>query len=44
VINHNLVTAVISPEGKVVKLLPGNRWSSEELMLELRKALQSSAN
>ncbi|MBA2379399.1 MAG: SCO family protein [Blastocatellia bacterium] len=37
-INHNLVTAVISPGGKVTKLLPGNRWTNDELMRELKTA------
>lgn len=36
VINHNLVTAIISPDGKVAKMLPGNRWDTEELMRDLR--------
>ncbi len=35
-INHNLVTAVIAPDGKVAKLLPGNRWTADELMRELK--------
>jgi protein SCO1/2 len=36
--NHSLVTAIISPEGKVVKILNGNRWSTEELITEMRSA------
>jgi protein SCO1 len=36
VINHNLVTAIISPDGKVAKMLPGNRWDTEELMRDLK--------
>jgi protein SCO1/2 len=36
--NHSLVTAIISPEGKVVKILNGNRWSTEELMMEMQAA------
>ncbi|MDM7923235.1 MAG: SCO family protein [Pyrinomonadaceae bacterium] len=36
VINHNLVTAVISPDGKIAKMLPGNRWDREELMRDLQ--------
>lgn len=38
IINHNLVTAVISPDGKVVKMLPGNRWDTDVLMRELMLA------
>jgi protein SCO1/2 len=36
--NHSLVTAIISPEGKVVKILNGNRWSTEELVTDMRGA------
>lgn len=42
IINHNLVTAVISPEGKVVKMLPGNRWDTDLLMRELQLAAERS--
>lgn len=42
-INHNLVTAVVSPEGKVVKLLPGNRWSAESLLVEIQKVTSAQA-
>ncbi len=38
-INHNLVTAVIGPDGKVAKMLPGNRWTTEDLMREMKAAL-----
>jgi protein SCO1/2 len=34
--NHSLVTAIISPEGKVVKILNGNRWTTDELILEMQ--------
>ncbi|HMO80863.1 MAG TPA: SCO family protein [Pyrinomonadaceae bacterium] len=39
-INHNLVTAVIAPDGKVAKMLPGNRWTNEELLRELGSTLE----
>lgn len=42
-INHNLVTAIISPEGKVVKLLPGNRWTVDALLVEIKKVADASA-
>jgi len=35
-INHNLVTAVIAPDGKVAKMLPGNRWTTDDLLRELK--------
>lgn len=36
--DHTLVTAIISPEGKVVKMLPGSRWAPEDLIRELKAA------
>jgi protein SCO1/2 len=33
--NHSLVTAIIGPDGKVAKMLPGNRWSPEQLLVEM---------
>jgi protein SCO1/2 len=33
--NHSLVTAVVSPDGKVAKILFGNRWTTDDLMREL---------
>ena len=38
-IDHTLRTAVISPEGKLVKILPGNQWTKDELLEDLRSAL-----
>ncbi|MBX3243366.1 MAG: SCO family protein [Acidobacteria bacterium] len=38
-INHNLVTAVISPDGKVDKMMPGNRWAADDLLLQLKLAV-----
>lgn len=37
--NHSLRTAVISPEGKVTKILPGNQWTPSVLINELKKTL-----
>ena len=39
VINHSLVTAVVSPEGKVTKIFKGNDWTTGDLLRELRTAL-----
>ena len=36
--NHSLVTAVISPEGKVEKIFSGGRWTTEQLLNELKAA------
>jgi len=38
-INHSLITAVIGPDGKVVKMYPGNEWTTTELLKELRVTL-----
>jgi len=37
-INHSLVTAVISPEGKVTKIFKGNEWTTGDLLRELKAA------
>lgn len=34
--NHSLVTAIISPEGKVVQILSGNRWTTDELIRKMQ--------
>ena len=39
VINHNLRTVVISPEGKVTKIFNGNEWTTAELLNELKATL-----
>ncbi|NOT46338.1 MAG: redoxin domain-containing protein [Acidobacteria bacterium] len=35
-INHSLITAVISPEGKVTRIFSGGNWTPEEVMSELQ--------
>lgn len=35
-INHSLVTAVISPEGKVTKVFVGGRWTPDDVLAELK--------
>lgn len=35
-INHSLRTAVISPEGKVTQIFPGNEWTVNDLIREMR--------
>jgi protein SCO1/2 len=37
--NHSLRTAVIGPDGKVVKVLSGNDWTPADLLNEMRSAL-----
>ena len=38
-INHNLRTAVISPEGKVTKMFAGNEWTPAQLLNELKASM-----
>lgn len=37
-INHSLRTAVIAPDGKIVKIFPGNEWTPAQLLKELESA------
>jgi protein SCO1/2 len=36
-IDHNLRTVIIDPEGKLFKVLTGNEWKPEELAAEIRR-------
>ncbi len=40
-INHNLRTAVISPEGKVTKIFGGGDWTANDLLAELKMTSQA---
>lgn len=40
-INHSLRTAVISPEGKVTKVIAGNDWTANDLLKELTFASEA---
>ena len=40
-INHSLRTAVIAPDGTVTKIFPGNRWTTADLLAEMRKAVDN---
>jgi cytochrome oxidase Cu insertion factor (SCO1/SenC/PrrC family) len=37
--NHSLVTAVISPEGKVTRVFSGGRWTPDQVLAELKSTL-----
>ena len=39
-INHSLRTAVVSPDGKVAKIFPGNEWTPAQLLMELESSFQ----
>lgn len=41
-INHSLRTAVISPDGKVTKIFPGNDWTPKNLLQELEATIEIS--
>ncbi len=34
--NHSLVTAIIGPDGKIAKVMSGNRWTADELLIEMQ--------
>ena len=36
-IDHNLRTVIIDPEGKLVKVITGNEWKPEEVAAEIRR-------
>ena len=35
-ITHNLRTAVIGPDGKLVKIYTGNEWTPDEIIADLK--------
>ncbi len=39
IINHSLSTVLIGPEGRVRKIWRGNRWTTQEIMAEIARAL-----
>ncbi len=36
---HSLRTAVIGPDGRLLKVYRGNEWKPEEILADLRTAL-----
>ena len=38
-IEHNVRTVVVNPEGRVHHIFPGNEWTSDELVAEMKKAM-----
>jgi protein SCO1 len=40
-ITHNLRTAVIGPDGRVVSITDGNQWTAAQIVSDLRRALAS---
>jgi protein SCO1 len=41
---HNLQTAIVGPDGEILALFSGNKWSVEELAAELRTHLSSASS
>jgi len=41
-INHSLRTAVISPDGKVTKIFAGNEWTANDLLREMKAAIEAN--
>lgn len=41
-INHSLITAVISPEGKVTRIFSGSDWTPDQVMSELQSQVVSA--
>lgn len=38
--NHSLRTAIIAPDGKVTKILPGSEWTPKDLLREMQTTLK----
>jgi len=36
-ITHTLSTTLIGPDGKVVRFYPGNEWTPEEFLADVKK-------
>ena len=42
-LKHSLRTAVISPDGKVTKIFPGNEWTVNDLIREMKASMAGGA-
>lgn len=42
-ITHNLRTAVVGPDGRVVAIHSGNDWTADAVLVDLRRALGRTA-
>lgn len=40
---HSLRTAVIAPDGKITKIFAGSEWTSKDLLREMQKSLENTA-
>jgi protein SCO1/2 len=41
-ITHTLSTTLIGPRGKVAQFYPGNEWTPEQVVADVKKASSSS--
>jgi protein SCO1/2 len=41
-ITHTLSTTLIGPDGKVVRFYPGNEWTPEQVLADLKQTVGSS--
>ena len=41
-VSHNLRTAIIDPSGRVTRIFEGNKWTSNDIVEEMRKANSSN--
>jgi protein SCO1/2 len=41
-ITHTLSTTLIGPDGKVVRFYPGNEWTAEDVLTDLKKVAGSN--
>jgi protein SCO1/2 len=41
-ITHNLRTAVVGPDGRVVAIYTGSDWTTAQMVADLKRALQAS--
>ena len=42
-ITHNLRTMLIGPDGRLVRIYPGNEWSPSKVLDDLRAAVKPPA-
>jgi protein SCO1/2 len=35
-ITHNLRTAIVGPDGKIIKIYTGNEWTPDEILADLK--------
>ena len=41
-ITHTLSTTLIGPDGKVVRFYPGNEWTPEQVLADVKQLAESS--